>query len=249
MKQFLKVRKDILKIKERNYNIKHLIFEKIQQFDHIQEFSKQSVANNRIPMVLSSKQFLLTKDEFVKNYKQINQNNIYEFSLRDIYAEFKTKGNCQEYLDQVKQALSNVLVNGETFLINLDETEQIYEEIYDPDLKQFYSPTHFPSQIWFLSQLKLPEVYEQILAGTANKSITKINPNFQVIVWSKFRIDQNIEMNRVLNKFERRFSSFIPTQKIDLALLCLQEKQQQRPSIEKLEVESQKEQSPGKKKN
>ena len=35
----------------------------------------------------------------------------------------------------IKQALSNVLVQGNVFLINLDETEQPYEELYDPDIK------------------------------------------------------------------------------------------------------------------
>ena len=35
MKEFLKIRKDIVKIKEKNHNIKHFMFEKVTDFTNI----------------------------------------------------------------------------------------------------------------------------------------------------------------------------------------------------------------------
>ena len=58
MKEFMVIRKDIYKIKERNQNIKHFMFEKFSDFTKIIDFIKKSLSNNRIPMILSSKQFV-----------------------------------------------------------------------------------------------------------------------------------------------------------------------------------------------
>lgn len=42
----------------------------------------------------------------------------------------------------------------------------------------------------------------------------------QLIVWSKLKIDQDLDNIKILEKFERRFSSLIPLPKMDLLLLC-----------------------------
>lgn len=83
MKEFLLIRKDIAKVKEKNHNIKYTMFEKFTDFTKLSEFIAKSISNNRIPMILSSKQFiilatflfirlLLTKNDFMDKYKQIS---------------------------------------------------------------------------------------------------------------------------------------------------------------------------------
>jgi hypothetical protein len=61
-------------------------------------------------------------------------------------------------------------------VINIDDCEQIkYENNYDPDIKQFYSSFHFPSQIWNLYLFYQPEIYEKVCAGTNIKIIGKVS--------------------------------------------------------------------------
>lgn len=45
-----------------------------------------------------------------------------------------------DYLNSVKSDLSNVLAKGEAFIINLDESDCAYEEIFYPDIREFYKP-------------------------------------------------------------------------------------------------------------
>lgn len=45
-------------------------------------------------------------------------------------------------------------------------------------MREFYSATSFPSQIWNVNLLKRPEVYEKIL----NKPHSKISTNFSVAI-------------------------------------------------------------------
>lgn len=46
--------------------------------------------------------------------------------------------------EQTKTNLSNALVKGEIFIINIDDSEVHYDEIFDPDIREFYKATHFP---------------------------------------------------------------------------------------------------------
>ena len=41
----------------------------------------------------------------------------------------------------------------------------------------------------------------------------------QPIVWSKYRIDQELDKDKVLDRFKGRFSNIIPLEKCDLILL------------------------------
>ena len=72
------------------------------------------------------------------------------------------------------------MVKGDIYVINVDDSEAKYEEIYDPDVWEFYSPNHFPAQIWNYSSLFKPDIFEKLYAGTENKFITKVSKNFHV---------------------------------------------------------------------
>jgi hypothetical protein len=58
------------------------------------------------------------------------------------------------------------MVEGGTFIINIDDSDVLYESLYDPDLKEFYCNSSFPSQIMNLTQLGIKEVYQRVLSGT-----------------------------------------------------------------------------------
>jgi hypothetical protein len=47
----------------------------------------------------------------------------------------------------------------------------------------------------------------------------QVNPEFKVVVWSKMRIDDGTEMNKVRDRIEKRFSILLPLQNLDIILI------------------------------
>ena len=83
-------------------------------------------------------------------------------------------------MENIRVKLGHLLFNGGFFIINIDDCEKIiYEENYDPDIRQFYSSTHFPSQIWHLDKLARPEVFEKVCSGNDFK-MTHLSKEFYV---------------------------------------------------------------------
>jgi hypothetical protein len=110
------------------------------------------------------------------------------------------------------------MAEGGIFVINVDDSEVFYESLYDPDLKEFYSKTHLPSQLTNLEQLKIKEVYSKVLKDTqwANKTL---HANFRVFIWSKFKIDQTKDLNFSKDRIERRFEVLLPLTDMDMLIL------------------------------
>lgn len=76
----------------------------------------------------------------------------HEFDLRKT-AILKKENKHLEYMNQIKNDLSKVLYYGHVFMINLDDTEQNYEEIFYPDIREFYSASCLPMQIWNIDEI------------------------------------------------------------------------------------------------
>lgn len=90
----------------------------------------------------------------------------------DVRAVKQSKSDPNAYAIQmknIKQNLSNTLVKGDLFVINLDDSKNtVYNEIYYPDFNEFYHYESFPRQIWQLDELKKFQVYEKIISNTKN---------------------------------------------------------------------------------
>lgn len=133
---------------------------------------------------MSSKQLAISKNEtFVqisllidKTYSEEKN----EFNLR--YAHMMRKrGELRFYMDKTKRNLSESMSKGGCFVINIDDYEkEVYEENYDPDIREFYNSSQFPAQIWFPEKFAKPEVFEKVILGTDIKFIPKISKEFQV---------------------------------------------------------------------
>lgn len=88
-------------------------------------------------------------------------------------------GHYETYIESVKQGLAESMTQGGIFVINIDDSEVKYDSLYDPDLKEFYSRSHFPSQIMHPEQLQIREVYSKILLNTEYQG-QPVNPDFRV---------------------------------------------------------------------
>ena len=87
--------------------------------------------------------------------------------------------------------------------------------------------------------MKKAEVYSRVLKGTKfeDRDVAK---HFHLMVWSKFRIAEDQEDNKMIEKFEHRFQSILPIQKIDLILYVTTGPPQDRSSNASLASQKQK---------
>ena len=83
----------------------------------------------------------------------------------------------------MKEKLSEVLINDEFLLINIDDFKNTEDDSFDPDIREFYEASSLPSHIWNQKIMARPEVYEQILNNTKFQK-QKLNPNFFFKVFS-----------------------------------------------------------------
>lgn len=91
----------------------------------------------------------------------------------------KTAGNYDGYMAEVKRNLAKLMAQGGVFVINIDDSDIVYESLSDPDLKEFYNSSTFPSQILNLSQVGIKEIHQKVLAETEYAGKT-LSPEFKV---------------------------------------------------------------------
>lgn len=87
-------------------------------------------------------------NELYSQVKKVSSKNFSDLDLRKLYYLKETDRTHNEYLNKIKSKLSDVLVKGEIFIINLDDSDTEFEEIFYPDIREFYKPQCFPMQIW-----------------------------------------------------------------------------------------------------
>lgn len=131
--------------------------------------------------------------------------DFYKFDLRMAsHLLKKSNGQLEAYMDQVKNGLAKAIVEGTCFLISIDDSGVAYEEIYDPDFKQFHSSEKFPSQIFNLKDLKVEEVYQRVLKGTQYQG-SSYNKNFTILLWSKYKHEYDLSLNNMGESLVTRF--------------------------------------------
>lgn len=58
------------------------------------------------------------------------------------------------------------MAKGEVFSLNIDDTSCKYDEIFDPDLREFYDAESLPSQLLNLDELNKFEVNDKIIMNS-----------------------------------------------------------------------------------
>ena len=188
MDEFISSRELHQKFKERRKKEKLFTFEIIKDFPTLHDKISQSNDNERIPLLLSSKSYYSNLKEVIENLKlnypeDKNQNlDIAIFDLRK-FSILRKNGGIGKAYKNLKNDLARLFTKGGLFIINIDDSDVEYEELYDPDLREFYNSDMFPSQILERKNLKIYEVFKKVLKGTEFESTKKLNPDFKVIIY------------------------------------------------------------------
>ena len=168
IERFIQARDEHRKLKESRIKEKLFKLEVTNEVGQLHKLINNSAKNGRVPLVLSSKAFYTNLGELVTALDSSQGEEklaIQVFDMRRAKVELQ-HGDFMGYMQQIKEGLADCLANGGIFVINVDDSDVDYSELYDPDLKEFYLRECFPSQILTRSDLKIREVYKKVLEGT-----------------------------------------------------------------------------------
>ena len=89
--------------------------------------------------------------------------NLQEIDLRSIVSYRKSEGrdNAREFLRGI---CKDALTSGGCLLLNLDDSTVKYEELYYPDLQEFFHPTSFPAALFKPEMMKRDEVWSSFIS-------------------------------------------------------------------------------------
>lgn len=112
----------------------------------------------------------------------------------------------------------SVIKDGGSLIINLDESQVDYKQIFYPELKEFYDTNGFNNNTWSRDLIKRKEIAEKLIGNN------QINSNYLLAVWSKIKLDQGLNGERVREKLQLRFETILPIIKIDIIFIVAPEK-------------------------
>ena len=133
----------------------------------------------------------------------------------------------------IKQKLLKVMKEGGVIIFDLDDSPCRYTEKYDPDYKQFYDRSAIHQHIWDPEKLLHKEVWTQYsgIEELPSKQYTVSYKIYQVVVWSKFRIDSNEDDPTILEKVELKFNKTLPLDHLNLLFCVALDDEQTEPEL------------------
>ena len=112
----------------------------------------------------------------------------------------------------------STIKDGGSLIINLDESEVEYKQMFYPELKEFYDANGFNNNTWSRDLVKRKEIAEKLIGNN------QINNDYLLAVWSKIKLDQGLNEERVREKLQLRFETILPFIKIDIIFVVAPQK-------------------------
>jgi len=130
--------------------------------------------NDRIPLIVSTKMSGFSIGGLIQKAARKNMEFVHfdlrkasnlkhsaKMAMKTIH-QSTTMKEFDRYMTATKESLAQAVVEGECFLISIDDSPIPYESIYDPDLKEYTSKENFPNELFNLAEFKIPEVYRRV---------------------------------------------------------------------------------------
>jgi hypothetical protein len=110
------------------------------------------------------------------------------------------------------------MTKGEFFLVNFDDTSEDFVFGFDPDFREFYNQSSLPQHLFNPKVLAIPEVQKRVTKDTQfEKSLLK--DKVQVIFWSCFKVESDLDDSKIREKIDKRFSLAAPIGQMDVFVL------------------------------
>lgn len=101
-------------------------------------------------------------------------------------------------------------------ILNFDDCAIKYDDLFDPDIKEFYGNSMLSSFMWTPNLFSQQKCWQNHLS---DKHDLKYEKNFKFVVYSKFVIDSNLQEHDLINVIEKRFEKSIPLKNMNILIL------------------------------
>ncbi len=126
-----------------------------------------------------------------------------EFDLRYYYTKLRESLlHNEEVIDEINTFVVEAITKGLYLILNFDDCSIKYEELFDPDIKEFYGKMMLSPFMWTPNLFAQPKCSQSHLK---NISELKLDKNFKFIVYSKFVIEPELQEHDLINIIEKRY--------------------------------------------
>mmetsp|Transcript_2469 Transcript_2469/g.5709 ORF Transcript_2469/g.5709 Transcript_2469/m.5709 type:complete len:398 (-) Transcript_2469:21-1214(-) len=194
---------------------KAVVLQRIPNLSALHATVEQSLGRGRVPIIITTQQSFLRKSEVYEVLKKTNP-SLWEVDLRHMSVLKREEGKEASRL-ACRTAVKGAFTSGGVLVLNIDDSEVRYEELYDPDLHDIIHVTSFPSLLFKPDEFK--NKFEVWKAFRSSEETLRLDKNTKFVIWSKFRLDEMLDDQDVLAKFEKRFGKSLSLDSIDLILV------------------------------
>lgn len=162
---------------------------------------------SRVAAIITSSQSYLHKSDILK----CMPGQIQEIDLKYLVTLRKAEGR-EKTREFLRSICMEIFINGGCLFLNLDDSQVKYDELYYPDMQEFFNPRSFPATLFKPDVMKRKEVWKSFCGDED----TEINENYIFVIWSKTKFDEALDDQDLLAKFEKKFSKVFSLDNVDM---------------------------------
>ena len=202
--------------------------------DEIISLMDDCIKNNMTPLLVRTIERMVNKTEifsylpyehveidFKYYYQKLREHQIDSAEIKVVYEEIKKK-----FID--------AMTNGKFLILNFDDCQIQYDELFDPDLKEITGNFMFTPLMWQPQKFAEPANFSSHVHGRRD---LKFNPNFKFIVYSKYLIsDITANEKQLKSIIEKKFGKCFPLKYMNVYVLSKPPKEEKKEEEKEAEA-------------
>jgi hypothetical protein len=175
-------------------------------------FIEETIKSNKTPLILRIRKTppILKEDIYEKLNKKFK-----EVDLRHNYLKLREKSYHTDIMDKICADVTEAALKGLYLILNFDDCADEYNELSDPDIKEFYAPFGLSNFIFTPKNF----LQKECIQSHFNRPGFVFDRNFKFIIYSKFSIDSNVQEHDLINLIEKRFEKPLPLKKMNVIIV------------------------------
>jgi hypothetical protein len=199
-------------------NVK-LVYDK----EEIASLIEESINNNLTPLIIRTVEKRIDKN----NLFNLISNEYIEIDLKYYYLKLRkcelVSPQIREVYNEIKEKFMDAFINGKLLILNFDDCQETYNNLFDPSIKEIYGNYMFNPLMW------TPKTFfegENFLNHVHGNKDFKLHENFRFIVYSRFLIeDVSAKEEEIKTIIENRFGKDFPLQFINCIVFAKKQKE------------------------
>lgn len=100
------------------------------------------------------------------------------------------------------------LVDNHILILNIDDTERPYKEMFDPNIREIYGSQSLPQQVWHPEQMSSEELWRSCkFIDEEEKLFEYTKDRYNFMAWTHLKLDADADEGALVKALEDRFVS------------------------------------------